>query len=101
MHEGLSNAAVPSGTQPKKGIGMTFANASPRIGIYAGLLSHVHSLEVTSPFNFDYGLTGLFTNALGLRPMTGPILTGNYGELTNYQYQKISAEFQIAAVTLR
>ncbi|CAG5097764.1 Oidioi.mRNA.OKI2018_I69.XSR.g15221.t2.cds [Oikopleura dioica] len=100
MHEGLSNAAVPAGTKPKKGIGMTFANASPRIGIYAALLTHVHSLEVTSPFNFDYGLTGLFTNALGLRPMTGPILSGKYDGLNNYQYQEIDAEFQIAAVTL-
>ncbi|CAG5108707.1 Oidioi.mRNA.OKI2018_I69.chr1.g3918.t1.cds [Oikopleura dioica] len=100
MHEGLSNAAVPAGTRPKKGIGMTFANANPRIGIYAALLTHVHSLEVTSPFNFDYGLTGLFTNALGLRPMTGPILSGEYDGLNNYQYQKIDAEFQIAAVTL-
>ena len=59
MHDGLSSAAVANGIEPKRGIGMTLANASPRLGIYAGLLSHVHSLEVTAPFNFDYSLTGL------------------------------------------
>ena len=116
MHDGLSAAAVAEGIKPSRGIGMTLANASPRIGIYAGLLSHVHSLEVTAPFNFDYSLTGLaikmrhnafnssiglFASALGLRPMTGPVLSGNYGTLNNFEYKKIDAEFQIAAATLR
>ena len=59
MHDGLSSAAVADGVKPSRGIGVVLANASPRIGIYASLLSHVHSLEVTAPFNFDYGLTGL------------------------------------------
>ena len=33
--------------------------------------------------------------------MTGPVLSGNYEALNNFQYKKVNAEFQIAAATLR
>ncbi|CBY13350.1 unnamed protein product [Oikopleura dioica] len=32
--------------------------------------------------------------------MTGPVLSGNYEALNNFQYKKVNAEFQIAAATL-
>lgn len=83
------------------GIAQTLADVSPRIAIYSSGNELIHSIQVTGKYEFDIGITGLVTSALGLAPNLSPFLTSLVTDHPDPEYVQHPPDLLIATATMR
>lgn len=98
VSEALNSARVG---QNDIGIAQTLVDVSPRIAIYSSVNELTHSIQVAGKYEFDIGLTGLVTNALGLSPNISPFTTKLAENHPDPEYNQKPVDLLIATATMR
>ena len=98
VSEALATARVG---QNDIGIAQTLVDVSPRIAIYSSTNDLIHSIQVAGKYEYDIGLTGLVTHALGLFPNVSPFLTKSTDNHPDPEYIQQPPDLVIAVATMR
>jgi len=83
------------------GVAQSYADVNPRLGIYATGNAKAHSLLVTGKYEYDLGLTGLVTSAIGLFPNISPFMTKSDPDHPDENIVYHPADLLVATATMR